>query len=367
MTNDIYINNSENKETISSNAPKMKDSLKKRIKFLDMSLMGIKGGVIVLNEGRIEYISDDCKKLFGYSSVETLITAKGILPDSFLKKLRSISILGVYRKRRIFLKIRKKSGKKARCVVSISPYIEEDITRHILILIDVSSEDKMRNRISYLKEKQERLSQMLLISSEVERDKIAAEIHDNFSQMLSVLKMRVMLHEKNKAIDLSHEKNILEKLLLSASNMALSLRPSSIKTLGLEYSVAENFKMLPIESEVVISKEAQEYLEKLSDSQIINIFRIAQESSSNAIKHGFASKIVFLAKVLEKSLIIQIYDNGRGFNPKNNINNKGIGLTSMRARSKIIGAGFKLKSEIGCGCEVSLILPHSRIGDVTES
>jgi signal transduction histidine kinase len=79
----------------------------------------------------------------------------------------------------------------------------------------------------------------------------------------------------------------------------------------------------------------------------IALYRIAQESLNNIIKHSQASEVVLNLK-LEAALVeLDIQDNGQGFDQQTKTG--GLGLNTMRERAEQIGASFVLTSQVGRG------------------
>ncbi len=88
-----------------------------------------------------------------------------------------------------------------------------------------------------------------------------------------------------------------------------------------------------------------------------HLYRIAQESVNNAIKHGHAKKIdVHLAVTAEKILLV-VTDNGRGF--VTSTRNPGMGLRTMQYRAGIIGATLLVQAKPGSGARIVCFLPRS--------
>ncbi|WP_219928756.1 tetratricopeptide repeat protein [Flavobacterium pallidum] len=95
---------------------------------------------------------------------------------------------------------------------------------------------------------------------------------------------------------------------------------------------------------------------KLSSLQGINMYRTIQEAVNNAIKYAEATKIVIEAKSEKDRIVIQIRDNGIGFDTK--ATDRGNGLGNMKKRMKEIGAEFDIKSAKDAGTTVMISLQN---------
>lgn len=86
-----------------------------------------------------------------------------------------------------------------------------------------------------------------------------------------------------------------------------------------------------------------------------HLFRIAQESIHNVLKHGQASEVVVELNFADHGTTLTVRDDGAGFVPESV--QPGVGLTSMADRARKIGAEFDLRSSPGKGTVVSVLLP----------
>lgn len=89
----------------------------------------------------------------------------------------------------------------------------------------------------------------------------------------------------------------------------------------------------------------------LNPTWAINVFRIIQEAVNNSVKHASPSQIV-IEFICEKEATITIKDDGVGFDGQDKMGH--FGLINMRSRVADIGGSFQIKSEKGCGTEISI-------------
>lgn len=93
---------------------------------------------------------------------------------------------------------------------------------------------------------------------------------------------------------------------------------------------------------------------KLSSVEGMNLYRIIQEAVNNSIKYSNATTISIDVTTIENQIQISIQDNGLGFDSENI--ERGNGLQNMQERIENMGGKFKLKSELGKGTQISLII-----------
>lgn len=195
---------------------------------------------------------------------------------------------------------------------------------------------------------------------EEERSRIAREIHDEFGQQLSGLKMALSSLKRNPGVH-SDVGPVLDTIVAdvnmsiqSVRQIANELRPVLIDKLGLfaaiEWLVNEFEKKTGITSQIHVDIE-QPVINKTLE---INIFRICQEALTNITKHAEASMVNIRIENKNKLLCIRITDNGKGIAPSTLHNRLSMGLLNMKERANLIGAELNIDSSAGKGTIIEL-------------
>ena len=91
--------------------------------------------------------------------------------------------------------------------------------------------------------------------------------------------------------------------------------------------------------------------------QEVNLYRIAQELISNAIKHSFASKLKIKVQKQSKEILLQIKDDGIGLSNETNANLSGVGLKNIQGRVNALSGSFDMVSEPGKGTQSNIRIP----------
>lgn len=218
-------------------------------------------------------------------------------------------------------------------------------------------------------DKKEEVLLRIIEAGEIEKKRIARDIHDGPAQTLTHLKIEIQLLksliEENEFSSALIETKLLEKHLEGAINetrqIIYDLRPMSLDDLGL-IPTLENYiknfsedKGLPIELRV---RDTLAISKKIPDVLKLVIFRITQESINNAYKHSQASKVLVSFEVMETSLILTIEDDGSGFNVDSAFNKNGrFGLIGMKERVELADGDIEFDSELGLGTIVKVRIP----------
>ncbi len=194
---------------------------------------------------------------------------------------------------------------------------------------------------------------------------ISQELHDNIGQMLSVVKLSLSalpLEKDHKAQELvQHSQAVLNKAILDLSDLNKSLHPDRITEIGLADSI--RFELAAIKKagllNVQFSVAGQEV--RLPEEKAIFLFRIFQEILNNVLKHSKATTInVVITYDSDNTFVMEVEDNGVGFATDEKGSPlsfaKGVGLTSMFNRAKLIGADINITSVINQGTRVIIKL-----------
>jgi len=205
-------------------------------------------------------------------------------------------------------------------------------------------------------------SRELAISGE--RTRLARELHDSVIQSLYSLVLltegwRRQLHAGGSAVGedyLSKIGAIAQDSLKEMRMLIYELRPPKLQQEGLvgalrnRLDVVEN--KVGIEGRVVMEDfiELPAYIED-------GLYWIAQEALNNAMKHANASREIVNIRVDDGNVILEVTDNGIGFEVETAEKSGGMGLSNMNDRARRMGGSFLISSEHGEGTVVKVIVP----------
>ena len=203
---------------------------------------------------------------------------------------------------------------------------------------------------------------------EEERAAIAREIHDELGQQLTGLKMDMSWITKKMSTSddilkqkIEHSVELLSKTINVVRKIATELHPSILDDLGLidaiQWQSHEFEKRSGIKTEFNYS-----FLPQNPGKNIITgIFRIYQESLTNIARHAEAEKIFTKLEYKNGQIILNIKDNGKGFDVLKFHNKKTLGILSMKERTLMMGGKYIIKSEIGKGTSIFVSVPYTNI------
>ena len=175
-------------------------------------------------------------------------------------------------------------------------------------------------------------------SQEKERKRFAMDLHDDFGQMISALKIHVSKF-KGVAIESSmteKSEEILDSMYRSLKNIAFDLMPQTLFEKGLEEAIEELADQINAGGGIKMDFQSFKIQDKINDDQKVAIYRIIQELVSNALKYANASKINISITDLEESLSLLIEDDGDGFDINAFKMGKGNGWKNIDSRLDLL-------------------------------
>ena len=208
-----------------------------------------------------------------------------------------------------------------------------------------------------------RLEKEVLQISEMEQRRIGQDLHDGICQHLAGIELlsevlQQNLEKKSKPLAAQAEKVAahVRDVISQTRSLARGLSPVVLESEGLMAALGElathTENCFRIKCKFVAPTPV--YLADVITAT--HLFRIAQESVANAIKHGKASEIeINLAVKLDK-LVLSIRDNGLGFSPRTT-SSKGMGLRIMQYRATTIGATLLVQRQATGGMMIVCFLP----------
>lgn len=198
-------------------------------------------------------------------------------------------------------------------------------------------------------------------SQDIERKRIAQELHDNIGASLSMAKMQYShLESELKGSPWENKdavrnfSNLLEKTMTELRRISHDLYGNTVSKLGLDVALKELVAVIEQNSGSKISLQVIQ-LPPLSFEMEINLYRVIQELFSNTMKHAKATEIYVQLTYTDGSLNFIYEDNGQGF--KAGTVAAGMGLQSITDRLTLLGAEWALDSEPGQGMTFSVTVP----------
>jgi PAS domain S-box-containing protein len=206
------------------------------------------------------------------------------------------------------------------------------------------------------------MSQRLLQAQEEERRWIARELHDDISQRLASL-ILTLSGLKGQAIKPDIQKGIA-KAIQDSSDIGKELRAlsqrlhsSNLEYLGLAAAASAYCRERSTQHTVEVNFNSEGIPIDLPQEIAVCFFRVLQEAVQNAIKHSASRNLQVTLKGKADEIELTVSDFGVGFDPDDASKVRGLGLTSMKERLKLVNGTFVLDSQLGRGTKIHARVP----------
>lgn len=222
------------------------------------------------------------------------------------------------------------------------------------------AEEQLRHSLDQLRA----LAARLQFVREEERMRIAREIHDELGQACTALKMDIALLARRAGksqVQLRDKANsamrLVDNLIQSMRRMASELRPSTLDDLGLvaalEWQAQEYESRTEIRCHLTLPSDAL----TVDAARSTAIFRIFQEALTNIARHAKATRVDASLAKNQNSLVLQVRDNGIGYDPKQLKVGRSLGLVGMRERALLLDGEFAIEGVPKKGTTITVRIP----------
>lgn len=258
------------------------------------------------------------------------------------------------------------------CLVLVMGY---ELSRHVLRASQLveelrATEAGLRENQARLQASNQQISNLagrLIASQEVERARIARDLHDDLSQQvaglsiaLSALKRQVAGPGLQRSGELSSDVSSLQQrtagLADDIRNLSHELHPSVLRHAGLAVALAGYCTALERQHGITITFAAEGDFASASTDTALCLYRITQEALRNVVNHAKATRADVRLRRIDDSADLTIIDDGRGFDIASR-HGEGLGLVSIDERVRLAGGTVSIVTEANKGTRVHVQVP----------
>ena len=207
------------------------------------------------------------------------------------------------------------------------------------------------------------MSRKLIEAQEQERARISRELHDDINQRLALLAGELDQWDQSASggPDLHHHLGQAKQRIIEISSdvQALSheLHSSKLEYLGLATAAKSLCREVAEKNNVEIDFKQGGVPRSLSDEVSLSLFRILQESLHNSVEHSGVKHIEVQLWEQENEIHLMVKDLGRGFDIELAKQGKGLGLTSMQERVRLVNGTMTVQSKPMHGTTIRVSIP----------
>jgi PAS domain S-box-containing protein len=216
---------------------------------------------------------------------------------------------------------------------------------------DISARKRAEERVRSL-------SQQLMRTQEIERQRLSCDLHDHLAQELSTLKISLDTLFDDRQEALVETRQVVSRL----SGMVYGLRPVGLNHLGLVQTIAQYCEDFSAKNRTKVDFFSAGIDEsKLDIDTKIMLYRLIQEGLNNIKKHACADSAVIRLVRSFPNIILRIEDNGNGFDVKKQLagifDEKQMGLRIMEERVGFLNGKIKIESRLMQGTKILIEIP----------
>jgi PAS domain S-box-containing protein len=310
-------------------------------------------GIIALTvEGRITTWNKAAEAIYGYMAEEVIgqplkiVLPKDRLHESVIELMQHADFINDFETVRM-----RKDGSLVHVSLTISKLLDTDgnLTGYSTIVRDITERRKLQND--------------LLNAIAVEQQRLSHELHDGLGQFLTGIAFKAKMLED----DLSHTSSphisqasriveLLNNSVRQSRALARGLDPIQLEAKDLASALGQLAEQTRELFRVRCDLDTQEVNGAVSGPVGLHLYRIAQESITNAMRHGHAHKVEVALSWSGDDLLLRIQDDGCGFTDPTQ---GGMGLRVMRYRAQAIGGILTVTSNANNGTEVRCLVPRT--------
>lgn len=326
----------------------------------------LEGIALFGRDGEIVYANDGACQMLGRSRDELI----GKRAAQYFGEIDALARRGARNARanqRCEMELRTKAG-RALMVDVCSERIEarDGSLRGVLaVMLDITAR---ANALRHSESETRLLSAQLVAAQELERQRIARELHDSVGQALGGVKFELetceaqLTGEERTARTLQQLARRMQSVIDEVRRISMDLRPSTLDDLGILPTLGwfmREFSAIygQIELNTLVDVDEDEIAAPLKTA----IYRIVQEAFHNVVTHSGARRVSVVLRRRKRQLELQVQDDGAGCDTRPRGKERGgLGLATMRERAEVTGGRFALRSQPGSGTTVAVSWPIYR-------
>lgn len=209
----------------------------------------------------------------------------------------------------------------------------------------------------------ENVSGQLIEAQENERTRIARDLHDDICQRLALLSMELeqaMSVSKGRVLatqGLEEIRKHCAEIAGDVQSLSHELHSSKLDYLGLTAAIRGFCNEFSKQHGVSANFTDENVPQHLPKDVSLCLFRVAQESLHNAVKHSGTSRFKIELSAAPEEIRLSVTDAGAGFDPRQAKKDRGLGLISMQERVHLVHGKFTVESSPGAGTKILAVVP----------
>lgn len=309
--------------------------------------------ITTLAEGRFLDVNESFLRITGFTREESIGHTSidlGIWPSPEFRQEVMARLKEAGRVKDLEVDFRTKSGDQRRIVYAAELIDLQDTPCLISVFADITEQRSLEREILEIGER--------------ERQKIGQDLHDDLQQHLIgiealgvALENRLAAGSRDEAAQARDITALIREAIAKTRAIAKGLSPVYIDEAALITAIRELAAQMGSIFGVTFRLDLGAHVRVKDNAEAVHIYRIIQEAVNNAVRHGHASRILVSLREKKGRIALAVTDNGTGM-PGDAGPSKGMGLSIMRHRARMIGAEITIQKNAKGGTSVLCQLDH---------
>lgn len=227
----------------------------------------------------------------------------------------------------------------------------------------------MVNHIQHAQEQSRAYAEKLADGQELERKRIAHELHDDTIQSTVAITHSIDLakswvtSDSERATEMLHlARQQAVEVVTNLRNLIAGLRPPALEELGLIPALEMEVERV---GNLTVDLKVKGVQRRISESRELALFRSTQEALKNICKHSRADRVNITVEYFVEGITLRVEDDGIGFSPPSILGelalNNHYGLIGIQERISSLDGWIRVESEIHTGTTLTVYLPSEKI------
>jgi two-component system, NarL family, sensor kinase len=255
-----------------------------------------------------------------------------------------------------FLQATSKSGVSFVLFLGTAGMVVLTVALIIFIVMHQRKVMRFHKKIQQMEQDQQKILLNASIKlQEEERQRLAADLHDDAGPLLATVRLYLNenLVNQDKTTQLQsvfQARQIVDDTIQLVRNISHNLMPPTLKNFGLESAINDLFQKISGSGSINASSRFHEYKQRLKEEKELIVFRIVQELINNILKHSNSSFIHLTQNVHSDKFYLRIHHDGRGIIQadfeKLNKSNIGLGLKNISSRMRLVQGSINFEKDV---------------------
>jgi signal transduction histidine kinase len=191
-----------------------------------------------------------------------------------------------------------------------------------------------------------------------EKERIAADLHDDLGASLSAIKFQLHsleLRDEEESLIIENAEKYIDEAMQKLRDISYNMMPRILKDKGLKEAIADLIELPATLNKVLVTFNYT--VNDIGDATSLHIYRIIQEIFTNIMRHAKATAVTLSISKRKNILEVYVEDNGIGFNRNELMKKKCQGLQNIRHRAEMLKAEMNVNSLPGKGVDYLIKIP----------